>query len=155
MIERVKQHYKDNKEKKLDYIKQYYNDNKKKILEYSKEYYQKNKNNVLDYYKKYHSTLYGYCYMIRSSNISEDRKYNRIGEKLPDNYPTIENYIELLQKPDFYDGKQYPFNEMGLDRIDNGKPHTLDNVVPCSTKNNKKRGKHYTHEDFKNFMMIN
>ena len=59
----------------------------------------------------------------------------------------------FLQLPDFYDGKQYHFTEMGIDRIDNSKPHTLDNIVPCSTKNNKKRGKKYTCEQFIKLMM--
>lgn len=155
IIENIKQNYQKNKKKILEYHKQYAKNNKEKISEYSKQYYQINKENVLKYYKNFRSTLIGYCYSIRNENISEDKKYGRIGEELPNNYPTIEDYINLLQQPDFYDGKQYNFNEMGLDRIDNNKPHTIDNVVPCSTVNNRKRGKHYTHKEFVNLMMQN
>lgn len=153
IIEIVKQHYNDNKEKRLEYAKQYILDNKEKLAEYSKQYYKEHKKQILEYYKKRHLTLIGYCNSVRNSNISEDRKYGRIGEEIPINYPTIEDYMELLQQPDFYDGKQYNFTEMGLDRIDNSKPHTLDNIVPCSTVNNRKRGRRYTHEEFIELMM--
>ena len=155
IIESQKQHYKNNKKEILEYNKQYYQNNKEKIIEYSKQYYQENKEKILKYYKNHHLTLVGYCRSIRNSNISEDRKYGRIGKELPNNYPTIDDYIKILQQVDFYDGKQYNFFEMGVDRIDNSKPHTLDNIVPCSTSNNKKRGRRYTHKEFMEFMMQN
>lgn len=135
-----KQYYVDN----ADAIKQYYQANKEEIAEYRKQWRAENKENIAEYnkqYKKqYRATIEGYARQIRYHNLQTDRKYGRIGAE-EDPLPTIEQYIELLQQLDYYDKKQYPFNEMGLDRIDNTKPHTLDNVVPCSTKNNKRRQK--------------
>ena len=155
IIKKAKQYYQGNKEKVLEYHKKYNESNKNKINEYSKKYYNDNKEYILKYYKEKHLTLLGHCYSVRKSNISEDRKYGRVGDNLPDNYPKLEDYLEILQQPDFYDKKQYHFSEMGVDRIDNNKPHTLDNIVPCSTKNNKKRGKTYTHEEFIEMMLQN
>lgn len=135
ILERQKQHYAKNKESILEYQKQYRQENKERI----KQYYAENKERKKQYHKQYYATLRGYCNSIRNSNIRTDRKYGRIGDELPSNYPTIEDYMELLQMPDFYDGKQYHFTEMGFDRIDNSLPHTLDNIVPCTTQHNIER----------------
>lgn len=126
-----KQWYTENKER----IKQYYQENKEAMAEYQKQWRTENK----EYQNQWHATLKGYCNNIRNANIQKDRKYGRIDDELPSNYPTIEDYMELLQMPDFYDGKQYHFTEMGLDRIDNSLPHTLDNIVPCTTQHNRER----------------
>ena len=136
-----KQYYQNNKEAKLEYAKQYREEHKREILEKKKQYYTDNRETKLEYMKQHYSTLRGYCGHIRRDNIREDRKYDRIGNELPNDYPTVEDYMELLQLPDFYDGKQYNFNEMGLDRIDNSLPHILSNVVPCTTKHNAQRGR--------------
>lgn len=92
------------------------------------------------YFKQWYATIEGYARRIRNDNLKADRKYGRIGAE-EDPLPMIEEYIHLLSQPDFYDKKQYHWSEMGLDRIDNTKPHTLDNVVPCSTVHNIQRGK--------------
>lgn len=131
--------------------KKYQTEHKNDVLEQKKLYYQRNRETILnnckerrlknpEYMEQYSKSLTGYCVRIRNNNICADRKFKRIGEELPNEYPTIADYINFLQQPDFYDGKQYHFTEMGLDRIDNSKPHTLDNVVPCTTKHNKQRG---------------
>ena len=142
----LKQYYAENKEAIAEYKKQYRQENKELIKQWytkneerMKQYRKENKETIADYKKQWHTTLKGYCISIRSANIQHDRKHGRIGDELPSNYPTIEDYMELLQMPDFYDGKQYDFTEMGLDRIDNSLPHTLDNIVPCTTQHNRER----------------
>lgn len=119
-----KQYYKDNIEHKKEYHKQWYHDNSERISEQNKEFY---------------NTLKGYSYAIRRNNLKADREQGRISPD-KDPLPPLEVYMKLLQQPDFYDGKEYHFTEMGLDRIDNSKPHTIDNVVPCTTEHNKQRG---------------
>lgn len=121
------------------YHRQYTVEHREELNEYQKQWYNDNREAILEYWKRYSETLRGHSKMIRQGNISADRKQGRIGDELPPNYPTIEDYMELLQQRDFYDGKQYHFTEMGLDRIDNSKPHTLGNVVPCTTKHNIER----------------
>lgn len=108
------------------------------MKQYMKEYNADNADERKQYFKQLYSTIEGYARMIRWTNLQNDRKYGRIS-KDEDPLPPLEQYIELLQQPDYYDGKQYSFNEMGLDRVDNSKPHTLDNVVPCTTEHNKQR----------------
>lgn len=143
MAEYQKQYRQKNKkaiaEKMKQYMKQWYAENKKAIAEQNKRWRTENKERRKQYMKQWRTTLKGYCISIRNNNIQNDRKYGRIGDELPSNYPTIEDYMELLQMPDFYDGKQYHFTEMGLDRIDNSKPHTLDNIVPCTTQHNREK----------------
>lgn len=133
------------KECNKQYLKQYYAEH----AEYSKQYYADNAEARKEYKKQYYATIEGYARSIRWTNLQADRKYGRIGAE-EDPLPTIEEYIELLQQRDYYDGKQYHWSEMGLDRIDNSKPHTLDNVVPCSTAHNIQRGK----MNFEEFLKI-
>lgn len=138
--EHQKRYRTEHKEENAEHQKKYRKEHKEEIAEYMKQWYAEHKKERLEYQKQYYVTLRGYCACIRKRNIQSDRLYGRIGEELPSDYPTIEDYMELLQLPDFYDGKQYDFSEMGLDRIDNDKPHTLDNVIPCTTEHNRQRG---------------
>lgn len=124
-----KQYYAEHSEARKQYFKQYF-----------KQYYADNAEAKKQYMKQYYATIEGYARQIRINNLIADRKYGRIAAD-EDPLPSLEYYIWALQQPDFYDGEQYHWSEMGLDRIDNSKPHTLDNVVPCSTKNNKRRQK--------------
>lgn len=133
-------------EQRKQYDKQYRAEHREERLEYYKQYYTEH----AVYFKQYYDTLEGYAYQIRRTNLRNDRKYGRCGAD-EDILPPIEYYVWALQQPDFYDGKQYPFTEMGLDRIYNDKPHTFANVIPCSTANNKRRGRK-SFEEFKELM---
>lgn len=128
----------------IEYFKKYRKNNAESIKQYLKQWRKDNP----EYEKKYRETLEGYCRNIRRGNIRRDKEQGYINNELPSNYPTIEDYMELLQQTDHYDGKQYHFSEMGLDRIDNSKPHTLDNVVPCTTEHNIQRNTK-SYEEFK------
>lgn len=130
------QYYTANREHMLERQKQYNADNAERL----KQWRDDNAEHIKQYKKQYYATIEGYARRIRNNNLGEDRKQGRIGAD-EDPLPPLEQYIELLQQSDYYDKKHYPFNEMGLDRIDNSKPHTIDNVVPCSTKNNRRRGR--------------
>lgn len=131
-----KQWYAEHREKHLEKMKQWRIDN----LEYKKQWYAANRAERLEYYKQRYATLEGYARSIRHHNLQADRAQGRIG-KDEDPLPSLEYYIWALQQRDFYDGKQYHWSEMGLDRIYNDKPHTFANVVPCSTRNNRRRGR--------------
>lgn len=138
-----KQYRAEHRAERIEKMKQWRADNP----EYKKHWHAEHRDEQIEKMKQYNATIEGYARVIRNSNLQSDRKYGRIGAN-EDPLPTIEQYIELLQQPDFYDGKQYPFNEMGLDRIDNSKPHTLDNVVPATTEHNRQRHTK-TFEEFK------
>ena len=131
--------YGHSEQRKL-YNKQYYADNAEHYKQYNKQYRGEHADYFKQYKKQYYATIEGYAYCIRYGNLRADREYGRCG-KDEDPLPSLEYYIWALQQPDFYDGKQYHWSEMGLDRIYNDKPHTFANVVPCSTKNNNRRQK--------------
>lgn len=122
-----------------------------------KEWYQKNREILLDkmkeYCKRWYTTIEGYNYRGWYGNIRADIEANRINKKLPNSYITEQQRLEMIKQPCFYCEEEKPFNEMGVDRIDNDLPHTIDNCVPCCTECNIKRGNRYTHEEFKEIMM--
>ena len=126
------------KECKKQYDKQWRADNPEYMKQYFKQWYTDNTEAKKQYFKQWYTTIEGYARIIRWANLQADRMYGRCG-KDEDPLPSIEQYIELLQQRDYYDGKQYHWSEMGLDRIDNSKPHTIDNVVPCTTEHNRQR----------------
>lgn len=139
-VEYFKQWYAEHAEAKKQYSKQWRDNNAEARKQYMKQYKAEHADAIKQYFKQYRATIEGYARQIRINNLQADRKYGRCG-KDEDPLPTIEEYIHLLSQPDYYDGKQYHWTEMGLDRIDNSKPHTIDNVIPCSTKNNRQRGR--------------
>lgn len=55
--------------------------------------------------------------------------------------------VELRSKPCTYCGGDLPKTGSGLDRLDNAKGYTLDNVVSCCTSCNRTRGDRLTHEE--------
>lgn len=110
--------------------------NKQKIYEINKQYYQNNKKKTNKYIKQYRKTQNGRAsHLLGTYNLS-DKKANRGKGDL-----TIQWIVDnIFTKPCIYCGKT-DWRKLGCDRIDNSKPHTEDNVVPCCTECNKKRNK--------------
>ena len=148
-----------------EYKKQWYQDNKEERLEYSAKYYQyhinerhqyyhNNKEKKAEYKKQRYRTLEGFCVMKYNGHITKD--VNRgffTRETIPTNYITPEILMELYQQPDYYDDKLYDFTLMSVDRIDNDKPHTLDNIVVCTWEHNIDRyHKRMTVEEYKEYI---
>lgn len=132
-----KQYRAEHKEDRTEYSKQYYADNP----EYFKQYYTEHKEEKAEYSKQYYTkryaTLEGYAYAIRYRNLQADREQGRCG-KDEDILPPQSFYIEKFSEGiDYYDGKQYHWSELGFDRIDDSKPHTVDNIVLATTFHNK------------------
>ena len=127
------------KECKKQYNTKYDAEHVEEIKQHKAKYRAEHVEEIKQHNAKRYATLEGYAYNVRKNNLRSDRKQVRFGK---DEYPLppLEYYIWALQQKDFYDGKQYHWSEMGLDRIYNDKPHTFANVVPCSTKNNHRRG---------------
>jgi len=118
--------------------KRYNAEHADEIATYNKQWKAEHPNYDKQHNAERYATIEGYAYAIRCRNLRADREQGRCG-KDEDLLPSLEYYVWALQQPDYYDGKQYPFNKMGLDRIYNDKPHTFANVVPCSTVNNRRR----------------
>lgn len=140
LIEYQKQYNQDNKEK----TKQYYQENRDKILEQQKQYKQDNKDKLSEYQKQYYQTPIGRAIHLVNGYKQADKKYNRGKGDLTAQW-IIDN---IFTSKCSYCGKN-DWAELGCDRIDNTKPHTMDNVVPCCEECNIKRGtKEYN--EFKN-----
>ena len=135
-----KQYRAEHKEEIAAYDKQYRAEHADEIKQYRTDHKEEMKQYYAERYAEWYATLEGYAYYVRHHNLYKDRKHGRCG-KDEDILPPLEYYIWALQQRDFYDGKQYHWSEMGLDRIYNDKPHTFANVVPCSTKNNVRKGR--------------
>lgn len=136
----------EHKELRTAYNKKWYAEHKELKDAYSKQWRADNADKIKQYNAERYATIESYAYRVRRNNLQADRKHGRCG-KDEDPLAPLEYYICGIQQRDFYDGKQYHWSEMGFDRIDNSKPHTIDNIVPCSTANNRRRGKK-TFEEF-------
>lgn len=110
---------------------------------YDAEQYAKHKEKIAEYHAEYYKTPMGRANCLVRSYRRKDIKYNR-GECTLTPEWIVDN---IFPKPCHYCGET-GWEIMGCDRIDNSKPHTPDNVVPCCSNCNTKRGtKDY--EEFK------
>lgn len=135
--DKIKQQNLDNKEKRKEYDKQRYIEKKEKLLAQMKSYRDNNHEKELERNKLYYETQIGRANRLINGYSRADKKYNR-GEctLTPDWF--IKN---IFSKPCHYNCGETDWRNMGCDRIDNSKPHTPDNVVPCCTECNTKRGR--------------
>lgn len=108
---------------------------------------------IKQYNVERYASIDGYAYHIRYTNLKNDRKRGRCGkdeDPLPPHFYYIEKFSEGI---DYYDGKHYPFNELGFDRIDDSKPHTIDNMVVATTEHNIDRWhKRMTVEEYREYI---
>lgn len=126
------------KEEIAQYMRQWRKENKEYISEYNKQWVKDNP----EYHNGYNSTPLGRAIRLAASYRQKDIEHNR-GESTITAKWIVEN---IFSKPCHYCGKT-DWRKLGCDRIDNNKPHTPDNVVPCCAECNLKRGtKEY--EDF-------
>lgn len=154
MSEYYKQYYIDNKEKILSRTKQYKIDNKDKVAKHSKTHYEKykerdkEKNNNRN--KEFYNTLRGRCWHISHAYQQKDTK--RFGTS--EYTVTTEQMQEMIETHPccFYCGCE-DISQLGLDRIDNNKPHTVDNCVVCCGKCNIERNT-MPFEEFKKLKCI-
>lgn len=66
---------------------------------------------------------------------------------------TFEQYAELITKSCHYCEGPLPQTAYGLDRVNNTRGYTIENVVPCCKECNRLKGDQYTSEETK--VMIN
>lgn len=97
------------------YQKQYYDSHKKQILEQQCEYT-----------KNYRKTKMGRAVMLVNNYRRHDRKHNRGEGNLTPEW-VVDN---IFSKPCVHCGET-DWAKIGCNRIDDSKPHTMDNVEPC------------------------
>lgn len=84
-------------------------------------------------WKKWRKTPFGRASILVSHYIQEDKKHNRGKGDLTAQW--VEENI--LSKPCAHCGKT-GWDVIGCNRLDNSKPHTMDNVEPCCKECNDK-----------------
>lgn len=110
---------------------------KNRMKENAKRYYQKNKERLKEYgreYGRFHrKTPIGRANYLLNRYNQRDIKCNRgIGDLTPE--WIVDN---ILTKPCNHCGKM-GWDVIGCNRLDNSKPHTMDNVEPCCEECNCK-----------------
>ena len=104
--------------------------------EYDRIYRQANKEKISEQKKERYNTPHGRAFCLINNYKQKDKKLNR-GECTLTAEWIISN---IFSKSCHYCGET-DWRKLGCDRIDNSKPHTVDNVVPCCLKCNNERQK--------------
>ena len=99
---------------------------KEKKREYMRQYYAANREKRLEYYKEYQNTPMGRALHLLSAYNRLDKKYNRGEGDLTAKW-IVDN---IFSKQCVHCGES-DWRKIGCNRIDNSKPHTMDNVEPC------------------------
>lgn len=129
--ENRKEYQKQYRQSHKEYFKQWRKDNSEYIKEYNKQW----RNDNLEYEKNRNQNPMRRAYKLVHNYCRKDEKYNR-GECTLTPHWIVDN---IFTKSCIYCGET-DWRKLGCDRIDNEKPHTLDNVVPCCKACNDKRG---------------
>ena len=96
--------------------------------QHSKQYRAKNHESILARECQYRRTVSGKYYKYRKNAKRRNKPF----------LLTIEQFSVYWQKPCGYCGA--PIETIGLDRMDNDKGYTLENVIPCCKPCNEKKG---------------
>lgn len=121
------------KEKIAAYKKKYRAEHKDKIAATNKDYYQRHKEEISKSNKEYRETPIGRASRLISTYNQTDKQFGRGKGDLTARW-IVEN---IFTKPCTHCGET-DWTRIGCNRLDNSKPHTMDNVEPCCGKCNAK-----------------
>lgn len=124
----------NHKEEKTVKNAEYYQKHKDEIVAKQAEYRAKNKDEIAAKNAEYYATPFGRANNLVCQYRSADKKRNR-GECTIDAQWILDN---IFTQSCHYCGET-DWHKLGCDRIDNSKPHTPDNVVPCCSECNIKK----------------
>ena len=122
-----------NAEERKVYMKLYRQKHKKENNEAQKRWRKLNSNKKAEYQKKYNKTPMGRALILLNGYNQKDKMYNRGKGDLTAKW-IVEN---IFNKPCAHCGKT-GWDVIGCNRLDNSKPHTMDNVEPCCYECNSK-----------------
>ena len=132
-LEACRRWYWKNKDRKNKKCKEWYNENKEKRSDDYKKWREKNLEYDRERHKEYLNTPIGRAVHLCSHYKHEDKKHNRGEGDLTAKW-IVEN---IFSKPCAHCGKT-GWDVIGCNRLDNSKPHTMDNVAPCCFDCNRK-----------------
>lgn len=126
-----------------DYQKHYRLNNINKFKEYAKKNYNKNKQKIVEK-RKIRYQLTKYKISNRFKNLKHAAKRRKIEFCL-----TLDQFKELTNLNCYYCNNEIKSTIAGLDRINNNKGYSIDNVLPCCKECNYIRGYKLTVEETK------
>ena len=129
--ERARKWYLENQTR----VKQYREENKEKIKNTCKKWREKNVEHRKEYDKEHSKTPMGRALNLVNAYNTMDMKRRGCKGDLTAKW-IVEN---IFTKPCAHCGKT-GWNVIGCNRLDNSKPHTMDNVEPCCLECNNKLG---------------
>lgn len=139
-IKKTKEWQDKNKDKVKGYSQKasikWYHNNVEKAREAARKKYELNREKEKERHKNYTKTPMGRASYLRSAYIREDRKYERITNEIPENYVTAKWIVENIFNHFCPYCNETDWHKLGCNRLDNSKPHTIDNVEPCCGKCN-------------------
>ena len=115
-----------------EYARKHYQDNKAAILERCMKYRETHKDKIAESKRKYYNTPMGRASHLLSTYRRMDIR-NGFGDCIDFDAQWIVDNI-FTQKCAHCDCTDW--HKLGCNRIDNSKPHTIDNVEPCCWKHN-------------------
>lgn len=138
----MKQYWAEHKEQKAAYDKQYRAEHKKEIAEYDRQRYTENREKILEqkkqYMKQYRETPIGRANCLAGGYRQMDKQK---GFKNVANQVTKEWIMNNIFTSSCVYCGETDWHLLGCDRIDNDKPHTIDNIVCCCWDCNNERKK--------------
>ena len=132
---RIKKYFtdEDKRKAKREADRRYYNSHKNKFVnkrkvdkEYMKKYQQDNKEKIYEHLMMYNKTPIGRAIYLLNRYKQSDKEHNR-GECDLTSKWIVDN---IFSKPCAHCGES-DWHKIGCNRLDNSKPHTMDNVEPC------------------------
>lgn len=132
-LEACKRWYWKHKELKNKKFKEWYNENKEKRSDDYKKWREDNKEHDKERHRQYLNTPMGRASHLCSHYRYQDKIHNRGEGDLTAKW-VLEN---ILSKPCAHCGKT-GWDVIGCNRLDNSKPHTMNNVEPCCFDCNRK-----------------
>ena len=134
-----KQYYAEHKEEISTKNRERYQKQRENILKNATQYREKHRNELKIKSKEYRETEYGRAYtLLRAYNKADERHHRGKGDL------TVKWIVEnIFTKPCAHCGKT-GWKVIGCNRLDNSKPHTVDNVEPCCWECNRRLGIVYT-----------
>lgn len=126
-------------------MKRWYEKNKETQLAYMKQRYADNRETILEQVKQYQLSPVGRAVNLVGAYKQNDIKYKR-GKCTITAAWIVENVFS--GQVCHYCGET-DWTKLGCDRIDNSKPHTPENCVPCCDACNAKKAR-YTYEEYIN-----
>ena len=125
-----KRYNEKHREERIEFQKKYYQEHKEEVSEQHKQYYQEHKEELSGKRRQKYEDNKG-TPMLRAQQLcSSYNNMDKIAGRMKGDLTAQWIYDNIIFKSCIHCGKE-GWEVIGCNRIDNSKPHTMDNVEPC------------------------